>query len=229
MKRPGFRLNTFIFGLMLLASAVAWSLTPRKFLSDTVAPINLKSTVPSKFGEWEELETPNSQIVDPSSKALIDLIYTETLSKTYVNRLGYRIMLSIAYGRDQRDSLQLHQPEVCYPAQGFEILSKERKRMTLPDREVGITQMTSRLGSRNEPVTYWTMVGEYVYQGNLSKKLAEFRYAKKGLIADGMLFRVSSIDSDTARAFELQQRFSSEFIAALPTDVAPRFAGFKTH
>ena len=33
---------------------------------------------------------------------------------------GRQIMLSIAYGEDQRDGMKLHYPEVCYPAQGFQ-------------------------------------------------------------------------------------------------------------
>jgi EpsI family protein len=37
----------------------------------------------------------------------------------YVNASGYRIMLSLAYGSDQRGALQAHKPEVRYPAQGF--------------------------------------------------------------------------------------------------------------
>jgi hypothetical protein len=36
-----------------------------------------------------------------------------------VNAGGSRIMLSFAYGGDQHGSLLAHNPEVCYPAQGF--------------------------------------------------------------------------------------------------------------
>ena len=33
-------------------------------------------------------------------------------------------MLSIAYGEDQRDSMQLHYPR-CYPAQGFDSINRK--------------------------------------------------------------------------------------------------------
>ncbi|ARV20398.1 hypothetical protein AEP_03478 [Curvibacter sp. AEP1-3] len=225
MRRPGPAINSIILVLMMLAAGLAWVFTPTLFLADQLPPLKLKQIVPSSFGEWRELTTGPAQIVDPSSQTLIDAIYTETLSRTYVNKDGYRIMLSIAYGRDQRDSLQLHQPEVCYPAQGFQVLTKERVGLELPARSVASTRITTRLGNRNEPVTYWTMVGEQVFQGGINKKLAEISYAKEGLIPDGLLFRVSSIDPEAPRAFSEQQKFSAELVAALPQDFVARFAG----
>lgn len=225
MTRPTSTINSVLLALMLLAAGLAWALTPTTFLADTLPPLRLKDAIPTQFGEWKELPSSHAQIVDPSSQTLIDAIYTETLSRTYINRDGYRIMLSIAYGRDQRDSLQLHQPEVCYPAQGFQVLSKERIELTLPSGAIAGTRLTTRLGARNEPVTYWTMVGSKVFRGGISKKMAEIEYAGQGLIPDGMLFRVSSIDSESPRAFEEQQRFASDLITAIPETLAPRFAG----
>jgi len=66
--------------------------------------------------DWREDPQRIVQVVDPQTRELLDKLYSETLSRTYVNANGYRIMLSLAYGSDQRDSLQVHKPEVCYPA-----------------------------------------------------------------------------------------------------------------
>ena len=40
-------------------------------------------------------------------------------------------MLSIAYGKNQSDALQLHKPEICYPAQGFTLLAKQNTPLDL--------------------------------------------------------------------------------------------------
>lgn len=225
MKRPSTLINSLLMALMVMAAGLAWALTPTRFLADELPPLVLKESVPASFGEWRKLPSSFAQIVDPASQTLIDAIYTETLTRTYVNREGYRIMLSIAYGRDQRDSLQLHQPEVCYPAQGFQVLSKERVALDLPTRNIAGTRLTTRMGNRHEPVTYWTMVGEDVFRGGINKKLAEMRYAGKGYIPDGMLFRVSSIDTDTERAFAKQMDFVREVIGSILSTKQNRFAG----
>lgn len=225
MKRPGLPVNISLLVLMLVAAILAWMFTPTRFLADQLPPIQLKQSVPTHFGEWRELTNGPAQIVDPSSQRLIDAIYTETLSRTYVNKDGYRIMLSIAYGRDQRDSLQLHQPEVCYPAQGFQLLKKEKVSLALNSHNVSGTRIATRLGSRSEPVTYWTNVGEKVFRGGLNKKFAEMHYGMHDLIPDGMLFRVSSIDDNSERAYAIQERFAREIIESINPASRPRFAG----
>ncbi|MDR7305620.1 exosortase-associated protein EpsI, B-type [Rhodoferax saidenbachensis] len=211
--------------LMVLAAVAAWRFTPTILLADKLAPIHLDAVVPSAFGDWKELTNQAAQIVDPSRQKLIDEIYTETLSRTYVNAKGYRIMLAIAYGRDQRDSLQLHQPEVCYPAQGFTLLGKHTDMLPLPQRNVAITRIETRLGNRAEPVTYWTMVGETVFRGGINKKLGEMQYGRQGYIPDGMLVRISSIDPNNANAYQLQKQFASDLVQALPPAFVKRFAG----
>ena len=55
----------------------------------------------------------------------------------------------------------------------------------------------------------------------------EMRYALKGYIADGLLFRMSSIDRDSPRAFLLQDRFAQEMLAAMAPETRLRIAGLQ--
>ena len=109
-------------------------------------------------------------MVDPQQQELIDKIYTQTLSRTYVNPSGYRIMLAIAYGDDQRDAMQLHYPEVCYPAQGFSLKGKEKGTVATENGIIPVTRILTNLGQRNEPVTYWTTVGDQVFRGGIREE-----------------------------------------------------------
>ncbi|MDR7376904.1 EpsI family protein [Rhodoferax ferrireducens] len=227
MMRPGPAASIFLLSLMLATAGIAWALTPTIFLADQLAPLQLRSAVPAAFGDWRELPFEASQIVDPSSEQLINAIYTETLTRTYINSKGYRVMLSIAYGRDQRDSLQLHQPEACYPAQGFKLLNKQASELHLAGRTITGTRLDTQLGNRREPVTYWTMVGDKVFKDGLHKKLVEMQYGTKGYIPDGMLVRVSSIDENITHAYLLQEQFSADMVQSLPNLLAPRFAGLQ--
>jgi hypothetical protein len=63
-----------------------------------------------------------------------------------------------------------------------------------------VRHMASKLAQRHEPVTFWFVVGEHVAVSGQQQKIAQLRYGVQGLIPDGMLVRVSSIDRDTEAA-----------------------------
>lgn len=210
---------------VLVATWLAWWLTPTTMLSNISERKDLEQLIPSEFGEWDELTQTSSQIVDPEQQQAIDRIYSQTLNRTYINQDGYRVMLSIAYGDDQRDAVEIHYPEVCYPAQGFQVTSNQAGMLNTGKGVIKVQRLLTHLGSRHEPVTYWTTVGDKVVKGRVAKKLAEMEYGVKGFIPDGMLFRVSSIDGQSDRAFDLQQAFVSDLIDSLDQESRLRLSG----
>lgn len=217
--------NIVMLLLMLLSAGMASALRPTIDLADERTPIHLKTMVPSAFGDWQELPNKSIAIVDPTLTQLLDRLYSETLTRTYANKAGYRIMLSIAYGKNQSDALQLHKPEVCYPAQGFTLLAKNPGTLDLLGTPIAVTELQTSLGLRIEPVTYWTVVGDHITTGGIDKKLTEMRYALRGRIADGMLVRVSSIDPNTAQAYAMQGQFAQQMVQAIAPGLRNRFAG----
>jgi EpsI family protein len=218
--------NFVLLVLMLAASGLALALRPTHKIAEQGPAVDLQAMIPRTFGEWREEQQNSAQIVDPQQQETIDRIYTQTLSRTYVNNSGYRIMLAIAYGDDQRDSMQTHYPEVCYPAQGFELLSRQSVNMASSIGSIPIMQLVTSLEKRRvEPVTYWVMIGEVPITGGVRKKLAEMRYGLKGLIPDGLLFRVSSIDQDNQHAFQMHQLFVTDILSAMPPAERKRLSG----
>lgn len=212
--------------LMLLAAGLAWWFTPTRMLVAQRGELQLEAVIPRNFGDWQMDPHVGAGIVNPQQEALLRKLYSQTLSRTYVNRLGQRMMLSIAYGADQRDGMQLHYPEICYPAQGFQLRSNEPVTLFIGRRQLPARRLETEMGrQRAEPVTYWAVIGETVVRGGVNKKLAEMRYGLNGVIPDGLLFRVSSIDARSAAAFEAQQGFVTDLLAAVPPDVRARLAG----
>ena len=187
--------------------------------------IVLQRVVPTQFGGWVELPDQTTQVVNPQVKEELDKVYSQILSRTYVDKSGYRVMLSLAYGGDQRGGLQTHRPEVCYPGQGFRIGAVQEGRLQTSYGQIDVRRLTATLGSRNEPVTYWLTVGDQVVNSKLDKRLAEIRLALTGQIPDGLLFRISSIDADPQRAFAAQQRFAADMLAAVPGGVRKQLSG----
>ncbi len=219
--------NLILMVLMLAASGMAVALKPTKKIADQGPKIELETMIPKRFGEWRQELTTSVQVVDPQQQATIDKIYNQTLSRTYVNAQGYRVMLSLAYGGDQSDTMQVHKPEVCYPAQGFTLHEKQADTLQLQGgNSLPITRVSTSLGNRNEPVTYWTTIGDKVIKSSgIQKKLVEMGYGLSGNIPDGMLVRVSSIDADKARAYQMHDRFSIQMLEALTTEARVRLAG----
>src|SRR5205085_10633821 len=110
------------------------------------------------FGLWSEVKLAGP-VVNPKVPTLLLKIYDEVLDRTYVNRAGDRIMLSMAWGNDQRGERQVHRPEICYPAQGFKVETLSDGTLATSFGDISVRRFTTS-GSRHEPVTYWlTMAG----------------------------------------------------------------------
>jgi len=117
------RVSIVMACLMVGALVAGVVIRPPAKAPGTAPRFLLENIVPTKFGDWRELPAQGVQVVNPQTKELLDKLYSQTLTRTYANANGYRIMLSMAYGDDQRGNLQAHKPEVCYPAQGFQLHS----------------------------------------------------------------------------------------------------------
>jgi EpsI family protein len=205
--------------VMCLAALVGFLGKPNTKAVDAGRSIDLKAVVPVSFAGWRELPTSGAQVVNPQTQELLDKLYSQLLTRSYVNADGYVIMLSLAYGDDQRGALQAHKPEVCYPAQGFKLHSNVAADVSTDFGAINARRLSTSMGARQEPVTYWFTAGDRTVRSALEKRWVEMRLALTGQVPDGLLFRVSSIDPDTARAFGMHEKFVNELLrAAAPRD-----------
>jgi EpsI family protein len=198
------------------ASALSEVLKPTVFLADQKPPLQLQAIFPSAFGHWQI--DPNIIPLEPSpdlQKALEES-YSETLSRTYVRPDGTRIMLSVAYGRNQHKGMNWHRPEICYPAQGLPVtVATTRTALRFMDREIPLNRLVTGNASRNEPISYWVIVGDRITSFGRAHKLIALSYGVRGLIPDGMLVRVSSITRDNDQGFRDQEAFIRDLLGAM--------------
>jgi EpsI family protein len=219
------RRNQILMVLMIAASVLALALVPAHRIADDGKKFDLESMIPKKFGGWTELPEQRHQIINPELQQSMERIYSQTLLRTYYNQAGEQIMLSIAYGADQSDVKSLHYPEVCYPAQGFQVLSREPGEIKTEYGNIRVKRVLTMKGNRTEPLTYWSTVGNVVVRGNKETKLEQLRYGLHGDIPDGLLFRVSSIKQDAEAGYAIQQDFVRELLASIPEADRLRLAG----
>jgi EpsI family protein len=201
--------------LMVSAGALAYMATPALKLADQEGKLDLDSAFPEMFGDWRIDENITIVLPAPDVQAKLDRIYNQILSRTYINRRGERVMLAVAYGGDQSDGTSAHKPEVCYPAQGFEIIANRRRSIDIGSRRMVVRQLVSQLGTRVEPITYWIVTGNKVVTSAIEQKMAQIGFGIRGFIPDGLLVRVSSIDRDTDRAFRTQQNFIQSIVTGM--------------
>lgn len=201
---------------MLAAAGLALALTPRQKVVDQGPKINLEAMIPKQFGDWELDKTITPIMVSPDVKALIDKVYNQTLTRTYINSKGEQVMLAIAYGDDQSRSMQVHRPEMCYPAQGFQVGSMSKGFIDASGVKIPVMKLVATQGQRIEPITYWVMIGDSAVRGNMEQFFARLKYGLTGKIPYGILIRVSTISADELQSYGTEEQFVRDMLDAVP-------------
>jgi EpsI family protein len=214
-------------GAALLAAAAAGAaLRPTRLLAEHRPLLDLEAIVPARFGGWRATDDLLPVQAGLDLPAGVDRIYSQVLARSYVDEDGRRIMLSIAYGGDQRnDRMQAHRPEFCYAAQGFEVRPVRDERLLVTAGSIPVRRLIAQRAARREPITYWITIGNRAARPGLERKLAQLRFGLTGTIPDGMLVRVSSLDSDTTSGYALHDRFVRDLLVSLPPLVSTRLLG----
>ena len=213
--------------LMGAAAAAGQAMVPTKRMALLRGPFKLDDIVPATFAGWQVDNRTVNGIVNPQTEELLNKLYSQILNRVYIDRDGRSIMLSVAYGADQADDdVQLHYPEVCYPAQGFRVRSNRVEQVDTAQGAIHVRRLETQFSdSRFEPVTYWTVVGDQQSLGGWDRKVSEIRHGLRGEIVDGLLFRVSSIDRDSRQAFAVQAGFIRDIVAAMSPRARRQLAG----
>jgi EpsI family protein len=210
---------------MTAAPVLAGASRPTKKLSDERPQINLEAMIPKQLGSWQVVDDRTVVFRNPQQEKALDRIYSQTLSRTYTDSRGARIMLSIAYGSDQGDSLKVHRPEVCYVSQGFQVSVVHRDTIATAFGAIPVSRVLAIQANRVEPITYWITVGNQLARTGLEQKIAQLTYGLTGHIPDGMLVRVSSIDDNQDSAFQHHQAFVDSLLGSISVDSRTRLVG----
>jgi len=213
-----------IAALMLAASIGAVVARPGVKAASPGPTFSLEAMIPKHFGDWREEPQRFVQVINPQAQKMLDETYSQILTRTYVNADGYLIMLSLAYGSDQRGPMRAHEPEFCYPGAGFTLHRRDTSQLATPFGEIPVRRLFTSKGSRMEPLTYWVRIGDKAVQG-WQWRLVELSYTLTGRIPDGLIFRVSSIDPDQARANQMQDQFINQLLKTVSPVERKRLSG----
>jgi EpsI family protein len=212
------RKSLLIATLLILAAILAVKLTPTMHAVDTTP--DLENIIPTKFGEWTQIADPFTQVsLTTGGNDLASQLYDKIVMRTYANKNGDRVMLAIAYAREQKQDIKIHRPEVCYVAQGFQLLSKTPNTIEmLSAKPIKALRLLVSNQSRYETISYWIRIGDDYPASGMSARLKILRDGLKGKVLDGVLVRVSTAISDpvgASEAYQKQEDFLKELLQSL--------------
>jgi EpsI family protein len=218
------RRDLLIGGVCAGAAGIAYALKPRRKLV-LLGKEKMETIIPKSFPGWSSAAAEG--LVKPKLEGLAASLYNEVVQRSYISEaLQAEVMLLVAYGGTQGDVVQLHRPEACYPALGFEIDSKKAGQLNLPGGAViPSVQIVASAGDRHENLIYWTRLGEDLPLNSTAQRKILLKDALEGFIPDGVLVRASVVDSDSARGFMVLQAFLPAMLDAVKDSSRPALIG----
>jgi len=209
------RRNLLVGGACVAAAVAGTALKPRREVP-LLKGAKLADVVPATFGDWisEDMSDP---LAINGEGTLSAKLYNELLVRQYVNQKAeVAITALLAYGGRQSDELQLHRPEVCYPAFGYDLTRNEAISLpvggsaTLPAR-----RLLAEQEGRRESIIYWSRMGEALPQDGGQQRKARLEIAMQGIIPDGLLSRFSIVGDDPNQDWASIGAFVTQMIAAI--------------
>jgi len=204
------------FGLGLAFASVAGvaaARLPNKNL-DYLGKQKLESVIPDKIGRWNYVSS--SGLVVPPEDQMIRALYSQLVTRVYSDGSGPPIMLLVAQSATQTGILQIHRPEICYTAGGYQLSAIEPHVVGLPWGGLPTLSMSATSDSRTEQLVYWTRIGDQLPRSWREQRMVVAMDNLRRIIPDAIMVRVSTFGNDKARALASMD----EFIVSLLNSVS---------
>lgn len=203
----------FLVGGALLATAAASGVLARTALPLEVRTAKLAEQVPAVIGPWRF--APGGNVPIPQGEGGGEEVYDQLISRHYQSDEQPAVMLLIAYGGAQSGSTQLHRPEVCYPAAGFRIFDRPDITLRLPGAQpVPARALTAVAQDRIEQILYWSRVGHDFPTNSIEQRWFVLRQTLTEGVPDGVLVRISTIESEHAEGLAVLRRFADALLVS---------------
>jgi EpsI family protein len=203
----------FVLGAAFASSAaLAAARQPTKRI-DYLGKNKLASLLPEQLGQWSYVSS--SGLVVPPEDQLSRALYSELLTRVYSGPHGQGVMLLVAQSGSQTGILQIHRPEACYTAGGYQLSAIGRHLVQLPGVIVPAISLSATSDNRIEQMVYWTRVGDHLPGTWREQRLAVARDNLAGLIPDAVLVRISTINGDKAAALSVIDNFIRSMMASV--------------
>jgi EpsI family protein len=214
--QPRMERRKFLVALAFCSAAVLAEWRQPRVKLDHLGGRKLDDIVPKTIGRWNYVSS--SGLVVPPEDELEKSLYSNLLTRVYSDGHGPPVMLLLAQNGSQTGFLQVHRPEICYTAGGYQISAVTAHPITFGSKVVPANRMDASAGAGpTEHVVYWTRIGTRIPENWTAQKLAVAEQNLQGIIPDAILVRVSTASDDPAAIASID-----EFVRTMLASVDPR-------
>lgn len=197
---------TAVFACACLAARAAV-----EYRENRVRSLPTWDSVPYQASEWQGRDAAFDSVFgkDPSDSPLL---------RVYRNNAGKDVIVYVGYYSDLAGVMELHTPEICYPAQGWFVHSTGSSEKTLyqglPFRA---QEMLVSKGESSRLVMWWYNAGSRPFENRIRYLYFSLALASLQGRTDGSLVRLEAPleGDDVASAKERLERFRADFLPYL--------------
>lgn len=201
--------RSILVGTGLTAAGALSYLVAPKAVAKPIEKPTFSSAIPDRVGGWtsrksQEIVLPPQ---DDSNK-----LYENQETRVYEGVGLPAIMFLIAYSSTQQNDVQVHRPEVCYPASGFPVIGTEPTQISYRNREFAGRELVADRGGLHERIVYWIRVGDSFPTSWREQRINMALANLSGSVPDGVLFRVSAIEEPGKSTSTTLRKFIATFL-----------------
>ena len=204
----------FGLGLAFLSAAGLAAWRKPQFPLDYLGKRKLDDVIPTRIGDWRFMT--ESGLVIPPEDQLSRALYSQLLTRVYYDGKSPPIMMLVAHSAGQTGVLQIHRPEVCYPAGGYTLSQVTPIDIRSSNRSFRANELSATNERGTEHIVYWTRVGRHMPLTWAEQRWAVAEDNLKKVIPDAVLVRFSMIHQDRAEAHAMIGQFIRSLLDGLP-------------
>jgi EpsI family protein len=169
--------------------------------------------IPANVAGWRSISS--AELILPPADELSEKLYENLKTRIYEGAGLPPIMFLIAYSSMQKNDVQVHRPEVCYPAAGLPIIKNVVWETEVAGQKLSTRFLVADRGGPKEMIFYWTRVGNHFPLDWREQRIAMAQDNLAGSIPDGALIRFSMIIQDEADARIWLREFATQMMMTL--------------
>jgi EpsI family protein len=215
MKARGFTVDrrSLVIGAGLTAAGAFAHLRSPVAAGQPLEPTSFSAAIPATVAGWTSRKSAEV-VLPPQDES--NKLYENLETRIYEGPNLPAMMLLIAFSSIQQNDIQVHRPEVCYPASGYPILWSKPIEIGFRSTNVMARELLADRGGLRERIVYWVRVGNAFPTNWAEQRTTMALQNLQGSIPDGALFRVSSIEEpDSSNSAALTQ-FIEMFLSTVP-------------
>ena len=217
--RSVLRRRSFLIGGGLIVAGMASYLRVPKATAQPMTAESFQAAVPGRVGGWTSRKS--SEVVLPAQDDANEL-YENLETRIYEGPGLPLMMVVIAFSSTQQADIQVHRPEVCYPAAGLPVIWSKPLDIKFKSTSIAAREVLADRGGLRERVVYWVRVGDAFPITWPEQRLTMALDNLKGTVPDGVLFRISSIEEPDGDTKASIMTFITAFLDAASPDFRDR-------